>query len=679
MSRVRAGAAVCFLPAALWTLVPGHASAQNASAPQEAIEYVEHPEDGPLVDKGRKLGTNGRAYYGIDINSVLDVNVNAPKLAASLLKLGEPSAAAQKAEQLRTRLQSVQQAADALSATIRDTKSGFESWSKGDREFRTRLAASARQRRSVFDVLLRARRQRLQESMPLKDADTRAKAAFDRVLSGPNLEEGYDWGELKRLFKEELDFASEDLEKLEGDLGLGVGIQAYLISKTQQPVPVFLPNYNNEKTGPSTPYEKMKYAPSETETKLQGQYEEIAKQMQDAKSAADALKKLLQVQFDELRSDLDKIGQGAESAFAKFRAETRNLEAWSAAGKRKAWLDSVATAIAGTPQGNKVKEAWTELEQSLEQAREDVDALAAYVDLRKTTEGKTATEALDTVLRTFNSLRMRNSGLRALKAETWREHGEKIGKLIAAIDQMPAAIRPRLTGPGSPYADLKTARDALTAFADAVKNSGGALMDWLAEVFKLQGPQSVADLPVPAGNRQLPIAGNAQLGTSVNLSTIPGTRNPGDTLRVQYTFARANRDLGAGWSDTFLLQSYGWQSEVIASLAFARQAHAATWKPTAAMNWIVSYTRWPGEGKSGLGRSGMDFFSGVGISAMPLHSADGQDVQIGLGLTLAFLNNKVLLGYGTNLQADRNRGFAFLSIRVVSFPGLSSTGAATSP
>jgi hypothetical protein len=149
-------------------------------------------------------------------------------------------------------------------------------------------------------------------------------------------------------------------------------------------------------------------------------------------------------------------------------------------------------------------------------------------------------------------------------------------------------------------------------------------------------------------------------------------------VRIQYSFFQGQRDLESGWSDSFLLQAYGWSSEVIASLAFARQAHVATWKPTAAMSWMASYRDWPASAKSGLGSAWYSSLS-VGVSAMPLHSVEGQDVQIGLAPTLGFINNRILLGYGVNLQAERSKGFAFLSVRLVSFPGLSSPATGIAP
>lgn len=676
MSRVRP--ALCVLAGAL---AVGDAPAQNAPAPQEAVEYLEHPEGGDLVDTGRKLRTDGRGYYGVDINSVVDINVDAPKLKAALRARTQPGAATPNTK-IASRLQSLQRAAAALEATVKDLGTVFDAWKKGDPQFGAKLGASARQRGAILGALQQARKQRLEQTMPADKAEFQAQTDFDVVLSRPPLDLGYNWAELKRLFKEELDAADADLVKAletERQFAADIGIQAHLVSKgSSQGLPIFLPNYNTERAGPRTPYEKMKYAASQAELDMLKQYEDMATKMRDAKNASDALKQVLQAQFAQLRADFDKIAAGAQAALAKFQADVGNLQTWGSAEKRKVWLDSVAAALEATPEGRKARQAWTEVEGALDEAKDDLDALRAYADLRTTTAGQDATQALDTVLRTLNALRVRDSSLRALDENVWRARADKVRAFVAAVEALPAAVRPRLTAPDSPYAALKAARDALATFADAVKETGRAVKEWLTGVFTVQGAQDVAELPVPAGNRRQAIADNAQLGTSINLATIPGARNPGDTVRVQYSFFQGQRDLEAGWTDSFLLQAYGWSSEVIASLAFARQAHAATWKPTAAMSWLASYRDWPASGKSGLGSPWYSSLS-VGVSAMPLHSAEGQDVQIGLAPTLGFINNRILLGYGVNLQADRNKGFAFLSVRLVSFPGLSSPAVGVAP
>jgi hypothetical protein len=259
-----------------------------------------------------------------------------------------------------------------------------------------------------------------------------------------------------------------------------------------------------------------------------------------------------------------------------------------------------------------------------------------------------------------------------LDPDEWKARSAAIEEFIRAVGALPSPdLRSRLTSTG-PYADLLATRDALNAFVDAVRESGKMAREWVTNVVFASRPSRAAvELPLPPGNRMQPVISGGQLNTRIELRRSSPSRKIGDSIRMQYSFSDGQTVLPGGWTDEFSLQSYGWQSDVIASLAFARQAHAPTWKPTAAMNWILSRNAWPTAGQSGLASSELKWFSGAGFSVMPLNAANGQDVQVGLGLTLAFLNNRILVGYGSNLQSEKDKGFAFFSIRVLDFPGLS--------
>ena len=180
------------------------------------------------------------------------------------------------------------------------------------------------------------------------------------------------------------------------------------------------------------------------------------------------------------------------------------------------------------------------------------------------------------------------AGVRALNAGLWQERIGKIEAFLNAVQALQPAARDRLKQEGGPYADLIAARDSLRTFVAAVNDSAAAVSRWIGEVvFLLPAHRTAAELPVPAGQQQLPVLDDSQLSTSVDLLRARATRSVGDTLRIEYRFYQGEETLGAGWVDTFSLQSYGWQSEVLASLAFAKQDGDATWKPTAAMSWTM--------------------------------------------------------------------------------------------
>lgn len=55
---------------------------------------------------------------------------------------------------------------------------------------------------------------------------------------------------------------------------------------------------------------------------------------------------------------------------------------------------------------------------------------------------------------------------------------------------------------------------------------------------------------------------------------------------------------------------------------------------------------------------------------MPLDFDQTQDMEIGFTFTLSFFYNKILVGYGENLQAEKDRRFIFFSINLLDTPGM---------
>lgn len=664
-------------------------SADTLTAPTTAIKYVEYPEGGDLRDKGRELTTTGQAYYGIDINSRLEIRVGAQQLGAALIGRAENTPAAVRAKQLAARLESLKTAAEELRFALENLKALLPAWENAQKTknwaaFETQLRNSANQRYKINDALYKARRARLQEGgQSQEDADQLAKAAFDRVFAGgPKVEFGYDWQALERLFAEEIGLAEAEIRKVGPDLGLKVDIQAQLIRPGGSADPVFLPNYNQEKTGVETRYEKLRFAVPESEKKLYDQYEQTAKQIGEANSAGEAVVKLLRSEYDSIRAALKDTTAAAEAAFEQSKDKLRAVEQWASPEKRKTWLESVKSDLQRTPEGITTQSAWEALGKVWNDMQDDVEALRAYADMRQSLSGQTAPQAMDTILRTFDAIRVRDPhtlphtvGLRVLDPLLWKGRVAKLDEFVDAVKALEPALQAKLTGPGSPYADLIAARDSLKAFGETLKETAQNVSRWIGEVlFMLPANRAASELRVPAGQKRLAVFGDTELSTSVNLLTVRQSREVGQTLSIQYRFFQGDSELSGSWHDEFVLQSYGWQSNVLASLAFANQSGASTWKPTAAINWILSRAHWPKAGERGLGGAGqIKWFSGAGLSAMPLYSSSAQDIQLGLAATLAFLNNRILVGYGVNLQAEEDKGFFFISIRLFTFPGLSGS------
>lgn len=671
------GAALAF---GVMLLLPGGAA---TAAPADAIHYLEFPEAGPLADKGRLLKSAGSAYYGIDINSRLDIKVKNTELLTELAGTAENAKVSDEVAELSKQLKLLTQLAASLGEARSDVRKLFVLFANGSEDFNEELKRSSQNRGPLLGTLFEARRNRFRQ-LGLSDEEAKgmANSGMAQVLSGPQLNFGYNWDVWGALYAEEIRHVEKKLDELGTQLGFYVEIRAHLVGRNGQNVAVYLRNYNEAATGPENRYEKLKFAPSAGEEALYEDYKKMATELGEQRNAGQALIASLELQFEMLREPLAEVTGEAVEALANAKEQLRSLKQWGSAEKRKDWLDSVKTDLEGTSQGKEVRDSWTALEKSLGEIRDDIAALETYANLDKLLAGQDAPQAMNSILRALETISTRGSnkaGIRVLDSKLWGERLDKVDRLVSAVDALKPEISQKLKQPGSPYADFIGTRDALRNFASAIEESASKVKSWLSELLLGSAVyQTAAELPEPAGQRRVAVVANAQLDTSVNLLTIPAARSVNDTLRIEYRFFQQEADMQAGWIDRFSLQSYGWQSEVLASLAFAKHDDEDTWKPTAAMNWILSHNEWPESDDPGRSSSHrLNWFSGFGLSGLSLDNSDTQDVELGLAVTAAFLNNRLLLGYGVNLQAEDDEEFLFLSVRLFTFPGLSGKSGLT--
>ena len=634
--------------------------------PTAAITYVEYPEDGPMNSTGRNFTTDGHARYGVDINSVININVD----RSTLLSTFAGSEVIKRANDLTNRLRSLEQFLGGLEQQANDLKNLAPLWKSNPALFKSRLNASANARFALFKFLADTREHRLSEKgVAVAAAAPEMQKLYDAVAAP----QGHDWKTIESVLREELAAASDDLQNVGSQLRTGIRITAYLMPKNGSAVPVYLPGYNEAPSGPETPFTKLQFAASAEEQALYQKYEDMAKKQREAKNAGEALRGLLIAQFEEVRKQLQPVATAARQAVDRLSASEQRLQQWGSTERRRQWLQTVRQDLESSTGGPEVLAHWADLDTILDEIAIDVRALRAFADLKDALTGKAAPEAMSILLGRLDVLRTSpTQTVRLFDAGLWSTRMVKINQFVQAVGNLAPAMKARLAGADGPVGDITAARQAFTDFIETLGDQAANVANWLQLVLDSEPARVAADLPEPPGSRRRAVIEPGDLGTRINLLSIPTRREPGDVVQIRYVFDQGGTVV-PGWSDEFVLQSFGWNSEVLASLAFARQAGQPTWKPTAAMNWMIWHTGWPGGSDKGLGRSPLKLLSGVGVSVMPLNSADTEGVQLGLGATLGFINNRVLIGIGTNLNASHDRGFIFMSIRLVEFPSLSGS------
>ncbi len=656
-------------------------AADPSDGPWNAVGYIEYATHGPY-EKGRALTTDGHGRYGADVDSRIEIKVDTRKLETALrARLPADPATEARAGALKGRLASLSDAARG----IKEALAGLQLLAEickapncGDpATFRAALRRSAGQRLRIFDALQNAQMQRLTDmGASSEEAKKLSDRAMETALLSPaaakNL--GYDWEALDALFRQEINFTEQALAAAAPDLGTVIQIRAHLLRAGATPLALPLPGYNDEETGTEHPFERLRFYLSDNEKALYDQYQQMAKDTKETRDAAQAILASLRQEFDQLREQLSALTAELRTAFTSAEERLQALAGWSDTEKRKAWLTATKAELRRSAEGKTVAADLEAVEKDMTALKDDIAALKRYADLRTRLAGATAPDVMEVItsiprLAEASDLDA-NPALRVLRGETWAQRTTHARALLSSIDKLTGAARERLVREG-PVAELRAAVDAFENLNEAVKQTPARLRHWIADVLVLKaGANTAAALPEPRGQKSLAIRPGAELSTEVNLLTTPAPLQERDTVRIEYRFLREEKPIAAGWRDDFVLSAYGWRSDVLASLAFAKHSGAATWKPSPAVSWIVSYRDWPKAGERGAGAPNqIRWFSGAGISALTLNQVEGQDVEVGLAATLSFFNDRILAGYGANLQADRNRTFVFISLRLFSFTG----------
>lgn len=637
----------------------------EAPLPGAPISYLELTEDGPSDGSGRPLVPEWPgATFGIDINSQVKIGIDHDQLWARVVGKDQQEFR-QRSKDLKARATELRNVIALAKTEVIALKEIIERANR-QQVSRKDISRSALNRLDIFNAIKKARA--LRQGL---DPDARVGAGdpLNDMLNGTG-PGGYDWRMVGDVLNEELRLIQGEIDSLSASQDFGLAIQAHLISKGGTSTPAYLPGYNTAQTGLANRYEALRFSSTE-QTEAFHQYEALAKDIEASKNLGESVIKQLEVELRMLVRPFREVASASEDATVKLRDRLKALEKWGESDHRARWIMSVEKHL-GDVKGAEVKSAWDKLSGGfLSDLGSELAMLRAMANLRPELDGRSGAEAIRAILTTVKSIdELRHATSRLLNQTQWNRWRGQVDEFIAAIDQLGGPAKSNLLRPGGPVADLKEARNAFEDFSIAVQADAPKVVAWLTSYFA--SPVSLAaNLPIPPGHRVRAVSGAPILDTRIDLQRIPSPRQPGDLVRLSYDYYRGSDRIG-GRSDDLILRSFGWNSEVLASLAFTRPTGGeAAWKPTAAMNWILSHSPWPKGQEQGLRESRLKWFSGAGVSVMPLDSDGTEGVKIGVAATVALLNNRVLLGYGGNLQDPSNKGFLFFSIRLLDFPGLS--------
>jgi hypothetical protein len=633
------------------------ATALAQTAPTSVI-YIERPEGGPMATTGRELPSSGGVkVYGIDINSSVDVNVDSAELAAALTAAGIGTTTPEQ-KALLARITNLEQVINDTIAAVQEDKQVMELFHTGSAEdFISHRSSVSGKVRQIRDRLVTLISERLQSTgVTAQDAKKRAQDTVG--LLGLDLRT--DWPKIRQLVSDEIAATTAAYDATEPQLGVALEIQAHLVPRSGDPSAIPLPGYNTVEPGPLSRYDKIKFEIPSEQRALFDQYQALAAKTGEAKNAGAAFLLALRSDFalSPIKAQLDKIQADANSIKSVVNAiDTKTLDTWLTSASKNA--------AQGNPTDQQVVNDVTGLVNDAKTARSlftDLTNLGKFADTVKAAADPVST--LEVMLNQFNSTTTQVEGLTKVGSE-WKAFIADAEKAKASLNTagVTAALKTALVASDSPFAplfgpqgDLATIQDDVNRLAEMVKSFRESESAAIA----------VSNLPVPQGQQRRPIESN--IGTAFNLQTIPGTRSPGDNIQLGYTFYRGDEPLSEPtWTDIFDVRVYGLQDKAVASLAFIRRISEVKFTPTAAMSWLLSMNRWPKTADSP--QKSLKLLSGVGLSTMSLEFDEAETVEIGIAPTISLLNDVILIGYGWNLQTDKDRTYAFFSFRLLSKPG----------
>jgi hypothetical protein len=681
------GSSLALAAALALSALPRHARAQADAGctTTRAVKYVEFPEAGPSRAGGRTMTSAGNGRFGVDIDSRIDVVVDTACLRRALAPVALAPELARHASQLGERLARLNATARTIPDLVAQAAAATAAYQAALAEHTPRAAALQVARFETatgrtLDALHGAIVERLvDERAPTTSAEGRQLSASeleasvepdaDRLLNpivaGPH---GYDFAALRDRIASEVASAQRELALLP-DPAIRIAIEAYLVTADGRSTPVNLPHYNNAATGAETRFTRVEFAVSPEQAALYERYNQLAKSLGESQDIGQAAMQALRQQLELVRSELGLTLDSLNASLTRSQVKLVKLSTWSVPETRAAWFATVRAAVASSATGATLSATWDTVSATVDSLQRSVEAVRALANLRTQLATQDPLAVTNLVLATASQLRMSSDARRSgepLQPAVWKARAALLQRFIAQVSASEPTVRKALEAPGGPVADLAGAGAAAEDLQKTLLTTSEAARLWLVRAIGSDVAQAVSNLPTPPGQQYVPLG--ADVNTSMNLRTIPVKRSEGDLIQVSYHFFSGDRPLPGSWQDEFRLRAFGFLARAVAGLAFTRHVGGDnTFTPTASLSWLATYRGWPGSDTNGLG-SPFRWF-GVGLSTMSLNFDTAQKVQIGIAGTLSTLDDRILGGYGYNLQAPDKPWFWFFSLRLFSASG----------
>lgn len=665
---------------------------QQATGLKDIIRLHEHNENDQSL--GLLLGT---IPQDVDINSVIEINISAEKLPHDIYYKSKSP--------LRPEQQALLEAANRLQASADTLIQGLrlaaelETNDRGTKEFKNKASELQKHYKDSARVLIDYSNFITQQNIGTL---AQRKTTFKQSLNYAAQE-----GKWEAVISAEIQWIIQELEKTGQDIiresdPVALNLVAYHISNDKKTF-IHLEHYDTLEQEVPQSIDKLNVVPSpEQAAKLREAYtktKEIADKLNEIENRREQLKESLNIILKQHGIDLTEL----RDATKELQQELDKLTAFDWQAKLKAIQDRIDVALAGNPataQKQKLqainirlqnmKVLWSALESKVANIKQLISAFSPRLD-KAAIRGKddpvaallalmgqisSAQNAFDSIVQAINTLHVDAQAF----AENTINLTNELTNLLEAINSkdIDAPTRAELKAIVS-----ESFQPTITPVKVAAQRMYAAAADVLSHINNIKGEAKnnlnayvATEIAPPDTTSFVPLI-HAK-NTWLDLRGVEN-RKDGSTVVIQASLYQLKQKsekfipskLIDRETQTLRMLRYGYYGEYSVGLAYVfaenvianQTAQHRGFAPQ--VSWVLRHRSWRESTESAHYVKKWYEYIGYGIHTVALDSNNDNQTEIGLGLTLSFMDDMFQLGYGKNLSTDRT--YSFIATRLFNF------------
>jgi hypothetical protein len=373
-----------------------------------AVGYVEFPASGPYRDSGRPFPAAGGGSYAIDLDSRVEIRIDADCLARAIRARNGFEQENARFAALGGRLSALRGAVAALPEAAQALQTTFDRYTEvgpTNPAFREALGHLDGLMAITLDSLEAAIRDRLADA-GVADADRSAQERLTPVFLGDDGRAvAYNWSRLQALLQAELALVNTAVDSLSSTAGIDIEIAGFLSGKAARAAPIHLDLYNAIDDCAAAPTARHEFGLSAAQQQVFDQADSLSRTIGAARNAGDAIRTALGQQWSGLETQVRDFLGGVSQALGTLGGRIEHLGRWQDPELRRRWLASLPALLGASPSAQSSAQALDQAATLLGDLSGEIAALRALADLKDDLRGLSADRALTLIVGRVEALR----------------------------------------------------------------------------------------------------------------------------------------------------------------------------------------------------------------------------------------------------------------------------------